>query len=73
MKACAAIHIRRLTEEVILILEMAMSAPRSTIHQLEVSGADQKQVSGESRPSTASVGVWVDRELLAEAVGEVFQ
>ncbi len=42
--------------------------PRSTIHQWEVSGADQKQLSTVRRPSTDCEAAWVARALLDEAV-----
>ena len=54
----------QLTVLVILILEIARSAPRSTIHQWLSSGADQKHVSSVNKPSTASPGSCSAWELL---------
>ena len=54
----------QLTVLVILILEIARSAPRSTIHQWLSSGADQKHVSSVNKPSSASPGSCSAWELL---------
>ena len=54
----------QLTVLAILILEIARSAPRSTIHQWLSSGADQKHVSSVNKPSTASPGSCSAWELL---------
>ena len=54
----------QLTVLAILILEIARSAPRSTINQRLSSGAEQKHVSSVNKPSTASPGSCSAWELL---------